>query len=58
MSTYLVTWVEEVVHGVNIEAESEQEAIDKLHRHDYNGEDVEAIDSVGVVYNSEEAELI
>ncbi len=58
MSTYLVTWVEEIIHGVHIEADSEQEAIDKLHAHEYNGEDVEALDSVGVVYRTEEAELV
>jgi hypothetical protein len=58
MNTYLVTWVEQVVMGVNIEAESEEGAINKWYQNDYYSIHVDAIDSQGVVDNSIEAEIV
>ena len=58
MDTYLVTWVERVVMGVNIEAVSEEGAISKWYQNDYDSFTVDAIDSQGVVEGSIEAEVV
>lgn len=58
MSTYLVTWTEKVVMGVNIEANSEEEAINKWYQNDYDSITADAIDSEGVVEGSLEAEIV
>ena len=58
MNTYLVTWSEVVIHGTHIEAESEQDALDKFRKDDYDWGSTRIIDSDGVIEGSEEAELV
>ena len=60
MDTYLVTWVEQVVKGVNIEAVSEEGAINKWYQNNYNNftTDADIIDSQGVVEGSIEAKVV
>jgi hypothetical protein len=58
MATYLVTWEEAIVQGIRIEADSEQEALGKFDNNDYDWQNVETIDSVGIVENSIEVEEV
>ena len=58
MNTYLVTWVEKVVMAVNIQAESEEGALNKWYQNDYDSIHADAIDSEGVVEGSLEAEIV
>lgn len=58
MSTYLVTWTERVVMGVNIEAKSKEEAINKWYQNDYDSILADPIDSDGIVDGTLEAELV
>lgn len=58
MNTYFVTWVERVVMGVNIQAESEEGALNKWYQHDYDSHSSDILDSEGVVDNSIIVELV
>jgi hypothetical protein len=58
MTKYLVTWEEAIIHAVHIEAESEQDALDKFDNNNYDWQNVETIDSVGIVENSIEVEEV
>jgi hypothetical protein len=58
MNTYLVTWTEQIIMGVNIEAESEEGALNKWYQSDYDSMTANALDSEGVVDNSIIVELV
>lgn len=58
MSTYLVTWEEAIIHTVHIEAESEQDALDKFNADDYDYTRISMVDSTGIIEGSQEAELV
>lgn len=45
---YTVSWVETVLYGVDIEAESAEEAEAKWHSGDYDYNNIEEWDSLGV----------
>jgi hypothetical protein len=58
MSTYLVTWEEAIIHAVHIEAESEQDALDKFNADDYDYTRISMVDSTGIIEGSQEAEEV
>ena len=58
MNTYFVTWTEQVIMGVNIEANSEEEAMNKWYQNDYESILADPIDSEGIVEGTLGAELV
>jgi hypothetical protein len=52
MSKYLITWVEENICGVMIEADSKSEALDKFGASEYDMEDVQNMHYLGFQDNS------
>ena len=58
MSKYLVTWVEETIYGITVEADSNKAALDIFDQSKYDMDDVQVIDSLGVQTNSIDVEQI
>lgn len=58
MSKYLVTWVEETLYGITVEADFEKNALDIFEQSKYDMDDVQVMDSLGVQPNSIEVEQI
>jgi hypothetical protein len=52
MSKYLVTWVEETIFGVMVEADSEKAALDIFDQSKYDMDDVQALQDLGIQDNS------
>lgn len=58
MSKYLVTWVEETIYGITVEADSNKDALDIFDQSKYDMDDVQVMDALGVQPNSIEVEQI
>jgi hypothetical protein len=52
MSKYLVTWVEETIFGVMVEADSEKAALDIFEQSKYDMDDVQAMQDLGIQENT------
>lgn len=52
MSKYLVTWIEETIFGVMVEADSENAALDIFDQSKYNMDDVRAMQDLGIQDNT------
>jgi hypothetical protein len=52
MSKYLITWVEETIFGVMVEADSRSEALDKFGANEYDMDDVQALQDLGMQEDS------
>jgi hypothetical protein len=58
MSKYLVTWVEETIFGVMVEADSDRAALDIFHQSKYDMDDVQAMQDLGILEHSVVVEKI
>jgi hypothetical protein len=58
MSKYLVTWVEETIFGVMVEADSEKAALDIFDQSKYDMDDVQAMQDLGILEHSVVVEAI
>jgi hypothetical protein len=52
MSKYLVTWVEETIFGVIVEADSQEAAFDIFDQSKYDMDDVRAMQDLGIQDNT------
>lgn len=52
MSKYLVTWVEETIFGVMVEADSDKAALDIFEQSKYDMDDVQAMHDLGIQENT------
>ena len=52
MAKYVITWVEETVYGLTVEAENSKAALDIFEQSKYDWEDVQVLDSLGVQEDS------
>ena len=58
MNKYLVTWTEEVVYGLTVEAEDSNAALDIFDQSKYDMFDIQVMDTLGVQTDSIEVEAI
>lgn len=58
MSKYLVTWVEEIVYGLTVEAEDSNAALDIFDQSKYDMNDVQVMQDLGIQTDSIEVEQI
>jgi hypothetical protein len=52
MTKYLITWVEETIFGVMVEADSEKAALDIFEQSKYDMDDVQAMQDLGIQENT------
>jgi len=52
MSKYLVTWIEETIFGVMVEADSDKAALDIFEQSKYDMDDVQAMQDLGIQENT------
>jgi len=58
MSKYLITWIEETIFGVMVEADSEKAALDIFDQSKYDMDDVRAMQDLGIQENTIVVEAI
>jgi hypothetical protein len=58
MSKYLVTWVEETIYGITVEADSDKSALDIFDQSKYDMNDVQVMQDLGIQTDSIEVEQI
>lgn len=58
MSKYLVTWVEETVYGLTVEAEDSKAALDIFDQSKYDMDDVQVMQYLGIQADSIDVEQI